>query len=128
PRPPPGGAPPTTVLGRPSSPYLWRSAAAPAGQPAGFDAIGGPGAAGTESPARAEMPLARHMVDLDANAVGILEEQRIVSGGELCAVLRWVHDARLQLVDDEAMDRIDVLAAARAKAHGGEAGAIQIEA
>src|SRR5262245_3348979 len=38
-----------------------------------------------------------------------------------------MHDARLQLVDDEAVERVDVLATARAKAQVVKPGAILIE-
>src|SRR5262249_30087612 len=69
-----------------------------------------------EPPAGSEVPLAGHVVDLDADAVGVLEEDRIVAGCELRALFRPVNDVCRELVDREAMDRIDIRAAARAQA------------
>src|SRR5262245_52015594 len=81
----------------------------------GLDAVRGAGATRAESSARSEVALARHVVDLDADAVRILEEDRIVAGRELRSLFRRVHDVRSERVDRKAMDRIDVLAAACAQ-------------
>ena len=61
------------------------------------------------------MSLAGDVIHLDPDPVGILEQHRVVAGRE-AAFLRRVHDGRLELADDEAVDGIDVLAAAGAEA------------
>ncbi len=80
-----------------------------------------------EESSRPEMALARHVVHLDPDAVGILEEDRVVAGRELRQLGR-MDDVGLELVDEEAMDLVDVLAAAGAKAEMVEPGAILVEA
>src|SRR2546425_10954085 len=72
------------------------------------------------------MTLAGDVVHLDADPVGILEENRVVPRGEL-PVLRRMDDARVELLEEEVMDRVDVLATARAKAEMVQAGAVLIE-
>src|SRR5678815_3849481 len=79
-------------------------------------AVGGARAAGAEPATRSEVALAGNVVHLDADAVGVLEEQRVVPRRELRAALGRVHDVRPELVHDEAVDRVDVLAAPRAEA------------
>src|SRR5439155_856346 len=81
----------------------------------------------TEAAAGAEVTLARHEVHLDADAVRILEEDGVVSRRE-AAVLRRVDDARLaELVDQETMDGVDVLAAPGAKAEVVQPGTLLVE-
>src|SRR5262249_61784940 len=58
-----------------------------------LDAACGTGAARAAPPARAQLALPRHVVDLDADAVGILEEDRVVARGKLRAVFRRGDDA-----------------------------------
>ena len=72
---------------------------------------------GTETAFWPEVPLARDVIHLDANPVGILEQHGVVAGREVRGVLGRVHDRRSELVDDEAMNRLDVLTAAGAEAH-----------
>src|SRR5437899_1876612 len=73
------------------------------------------------------MALARNVVHFDADAIGILEEDGVVPRGELRPVLRRVDDSRLELVGDEAMDGVDVFAAARAQAEVMQTGAFLVE-
>src|SRR5262249_10651365 len=92
-----------------------------------FDAACGTGAARAEPSAGTEVALPWHVVDLDADAIGILEEDRVVAGRELRSLFRWVNDAGAELVDHEAMDRIDIFAAARAQAQVVQPGRVLIE-
>src|SRR5262249_51668754 len=72
-----------------------------------FDSACGTGAARAEPSAGAEVALPRHVVDLDADAVGILEQNRVVAGRELRSLFRRVNDAGPQLSDHKAIDRVD---------------------
>src|SRR5262249_38928503 len=83
-------------------------------------------AARTEPALGPEMALSRHVVHLDADPVGILEEHRVVSGRE-ARLLRRVDDARAQLVGNTPRDRVDVLSRAGAEAEMVEAGAALVE-
>src|SRR5262249_5527407 len=62
--------------------------------------------------------LPRHVVDLDADAVGILEQNRVVAGRELRSLFRRVNDAGPELSDHKAMDRVDTFPVTRAQAQG----------
>ena len=73
------------------------------------------------------MALAGNVVHFHADPVGILEQDRVVAGSEVRAVLGRMNDPRVDLIDQESMDGVDVLAAAGAKAEVMEAGAILIE-
>ena len=61
------------------------------------------------------------MIHLDADPVRILGQHRIVARREVRRVLGRVHDRRPQLVDDEAMDPVDVFTAAGPQAQMMEA-------
>src|SRR5207249_3436235 len=54
------------------------------------------------------MTFAGDVVHLDADPVGVLEENRVVPRGELRTVLGRMDDSRLELLDEEMMDRVDV--------------------
>jgi murein DD-endopeptidase MepM/ murein hydrolase activator NlpD len=54
------------------------------------------------------------MVHLDADPIRILEQDRVVAGGELRTVLGRMYDPGLELVDQELVDGVDILAAAGA--------------
>ena len=71
------------------------------------------------------MTLAGNEVHLDTDAVGVLEEHRVVPGREV-RVFRRMYDVCVELVDEEAMDGVDVLAAARAEAEVMEPGPVLI--
>src|SRR5262249_2067936 len=77
--------------------------------------LGRPFPSGSEPASGPEVALARHVVHLDPDSLGILEQHGVVSRREP-AFLRRMHDLRAQLVDGEAMDRIDVLTGPRAEA------------
>src|SRR5262245_19769696 len=62
------------------------------------------------------MPLAGHMIHLDPDTIGILEQHRVVARREPRAVTGRMHDARAELLDDEAMDLVDVFPPPRAQA------------
>src|SRR6185369_13436408 len=64
---------------------------------------------------------------LDADAIGILEQHRVVARRELRSLLGRMDDARSELVDEKAIDRIDVRAAAGAKAEMMQAGTVLVE-
>src|SRR6185369_8381697 len=106
----PGGGVATAVRHWPSSPHARCSAPLHAR----FDAVGRPSAARPEASTRSEVPFAGNVVDLDADAIGILEQHRVVAWRELRSLLGRMDDARSELVDEKAIDRIDVLAAAGA--------------
>src|SRR5512138_1588352 len=74
-----------------------------------------------------QMPSPRHVVHLDANAVGILEQHRVVARRE-AVLLRRVDDLRAQLLGDEAMRLVDVAALAGAEAEVVEADLVLVEA
>ena len=67
------------------------------------------------------------MVHLDADAVGVFEQHRVVAGCELRPFLGRVDDLRVELGAHEVVDRVDVGALARAEAEVMEAGAVLIE-
>src|SRR5262249_30246313 len=65
-----------------------------------------------------QVALARNEVDLEANAVRILEQDRVIAGRP-GPVLGGVHELaaeRRELCDEESVKAIDVLAATRAEA------------
>src|SRR4030095_2486922 len=80
-----------------------------------------------EPAALVEVPLAGHVVDFDADAVGVLEQHRVVTGREVLPLFGRVDDLRVELGSDELVDRVDLLAVARAEADVMEPGAILIE-
>ena len=96
-------------------------------EPFGSVARRGPLALGSEPAAGAEVTLAGHVVHLDADAVGILEQHRVVARGELRPSSGGWTMSRRELVDEEAVDRVDVLAAARAEAEVVQPGAVLVE-
>src|SRR5262249_12050390 len=81
-----------------------------------FDSACVTGAARVASSAGAEVALPGHVVDLDADAVGMLEQNRVVAGRELRSLFRRVNDAGPELIDHKAMDRVDTFAVTRAQA------------
>src|SRR5689334_14011387 len=80
----------------------------------------------SEATARPEVPFPRHVIHLDANAVGVLEQEGIVAGSEL-RLLGWMDDSRPELLGDEAMNRVDVRATPCAEAQVMETRAPLIE-
>src|SRR5882724_1082240 len=89
-------------------------------------AVRGARSAGTQPATGPEMALAGDVVHLDADPVRIFEENRVVPRGEL-PVLRGMDDSRVELFEEVVMDRVDVLAAARAETEMVKAGAVLIE-
>src|SRR5436309_14858701 len=73
------------------------------------------------------MTFAGDVVHLDADPVGVLEENRVVPRGELRTVLGRMDDSRLELLDEEMMDRVDVRTTPRAETEMVEARAVLIE-
>src|SRR5262249_61052240 len=67
-----------------------------------FDSACGTGAARAEPSAGAEVALPRHVVDLDADAVGILEQKRVVAGSEMRSTFQRVNDAGPDVIAHKA--------------------------
>src|SRR5437870_13627108 len=73
------------------------------------------------------MTFAGDVVHLDADPVGVLEENRVVPRGELRTVLGRMDDSRLELLDEEMMDRVDVRTTPRAETEMVKARAVLVE-
>src|SRR5437867_12453730 len=73
------------------------------------------------------MTFAGDVVHLDADPVGVLEENRVVPRGELRTVLGRMDDSRLELLDEEMMDRVDVRTTPCAETEMVKARAVLIE-
>src|SRR5262245_39820808 len=96
-------------------------------QTTGAVAVCRAGATRPQAPTGTQGALSRPVVHLDANAVRILEQHGVVARRELRSLFGRVDDARLELIDQKTIDRIDVLATTGAKAEMMQAGTVLVE-